>query len=172
MERTRPNQDQRNIQREGTYVPQPFSDVSAEEYVLFDLAEIVEHDKPQVLSYKEWKELDFMAEPGAIVTDVPPVELFTTQDWLRPDKAIRAITAQEEMAEDAYTVMGVAFSHPKEHVGVVPVLLEGNHRTVNALLNSSRVNFKISDRELPPDAQVWKVTNLAKKYPGLFSKGI
>jgi hypothetical protein len=172
MEKYRPNQDQQIRQSEGGFVYFPTPSISVEEHVLFDFATNSEQAAKPVISYKEWKQLNYAAEPGAIVTDVPPIELFTTQDWLRPDKAIRAVTAQEELVEDAFTVMGIAFSHPKEHVGVVPVLLEGNHRTVNALINSSRVNFKIADRELPPDAQVWRVTNLAKKYPGLFSKGL
>lgn len=131
---------------------------------------ISENEPVILMPFKEWnKKRDFL-EPGACITDVPPRELFTTQDWLREDKMIRAVEAQEEWVDDAFLVPGVIFAHPKEKMGIIPVLLEGNHRTVNAANNGYKINLEIVDYEMDDKKQVWRITNLLKKYPGLVRK--
>lgn len=128
---------------------------------------LTENEPTFILPFKEWRKEKTFLEPGMCITDVPPRELFTTQDWLRDDKMIRAVEAQEELVDDAFLVPGIIFSHPKIHMGNVPVILEGNHRTVNAANNGFKINLQIVDKHLQPNTQVWRITNLIKKYPGL-----
>lgn len=141
--------------------------------VIFDASNQNESEVDMVtISYKEWIENGQNSETGVIITDVPPRNLFTTQDWLDPVKAPRAHIAQEEMLEDAFTVEGVVYQHPKEHMGKVLVVLEGNHRTVSAMVHHSKVQFKLIDHELSPETPVWRTTNLARKYNDWYSKGL
>jgi hypothetical protein len=122
------------------------------------------------MSFKEWRDQSYSAEPGMLIVDVPPRALFTTQDWLIEDKMLRAVNAQTEEVDDAFTVKGVIFNHPKEHVGTIPVVLEGNHRAVNAAMHGERVIFSVTENTLDPKAEVWRMTNLVKKYGNLIDR--
>lgn len=119
-----------------------------------------------IVPYMEWKENGFEAEPWNLIVDVPPAILFTNQEKLSEDKMIRARNSQEELTPDAFTVGGIIFTHPKPHMGRVPVLLEGNHRAAHAMTEGLRVNFLVSTREIPADTPVWRLTTL-NKYSGL-----
>ncbi|MDQ5900812.1 MAG: hypothetical protein QG600_390 [Patescibacteria group bacterium] len=132
----------------------------------------VENEQRIIMEYREWKEKGFTAESPLTIVDFPPAQLFTTQDWLDPEKTVRAHLAQQERVDDAFVVKGTLFQHPKPHMGVVPVVLEGNHRTVNALFSRENVTFNTSNISLPTDAQVWRITNLAKKYNDWYAKGL
>jgi hypothetical protein len=135
----------------------------AQEEMQFSLEEIA----VQVLSYKEWRANGFIAEPGTVIENVPPAQLFTTQDWLDATKMARAHFAQENGLPDAYLIEGCIFRHPKEHMGIVPVVLDGNHRAVNAINKQERVIFRVLPSQLPPDTEVWRLTNLVKIYGAL-----
>lgn len=139
------------------------------EYSVFD-AHAVDRESEVLptMTFKEWKGKGYDAESGTTITEVPPSYLFTTQDWLDPVKMGRAMNAQYEGdAEDAFTVKGVVYNHPKPHMGKVPVILEGNHRAVNAAFNGNRVSFEVVDHELPEQAQVWRVKNLLNRFGGM-----
>ncbi len=126
-----------------------------------------ENEPIHLIPFKEWSETRELIDVGSVIYDIPPVQLFTTQDWLSVDKMLRAKIAQDELVDDAFLVPGVIFQHPKEHMGNIPVLLEGNHRAVNAADNGYKLNFLVVENQLPEDAHVWRITNLRKKYPGL-----
>lgn len=115
---------------------------------------------PILLPYKQWKKKPDLVDPGTFIIDIPPKELFTTQDWLDPEKMKRAMVAQDEMYDDAYTVPGVIFEHPKDYMGFVLVLLEGNHRAVHAAHTGHRINFQVTDHILDISTNVWCVSNL------------
>lgn len=147
--------------------------IHAVEQIVFDASLLQEQEEvKKTMSYADWKENGYQAEPGTVITGIPPRDLFTPQDWLDPEKAIRAHLAQQEMVDDAYVVKGIAYTHPKEHMGVVPVVLEGNHRSVNAHINKERINFEVIDSEIPQNTPVWRITNLANKYNDWYSKGL
>lgn len=139
------------------------------EFDVFDAQAVnKESEVLPTMTFKEWKEKGFEAEVGTIITDVRPASLYTPQDWLDETKMGRAMNAQYEGdAEDAFIVKGIAYNHPKQHMGKVPVILEGNHRAVNAAFNGNRVSFEVVDHELPEQAQVWKVKNLLNRFGGM-----
>jgi hypothetical protein len=148
---------------------------NSEEVTLFDASLVQKDTEPyETMTFKEWKAKDFEAASGILVTDVPTSTLFTTQDWLDPTKMARAVKAQDEGGEiddhgqdNAFVVEGVVFAHPKPHMGRVPVILEGNHRAVDAAFHHDRLSFKIIEKDLPENAKVWGVNNLLTKFGGL-----
>ncbi len=162
------------------YQPTEFMDsgdtiASIEEATIFDASLVQKDIEPyETMTFKEWKEQGFKAESGILITEVPASILFTTQDWLDSTKMARAISAQDEGGEvddhgqdNAFMVEGIVFNHPKPHMGRVPVILDGNHRAVNAAFHHDRLNFKVIEKELPQDTQVWRVNNLLAKFGGL-----
>lgn len=138
------------------------------EHVVFDVSSQQETNaKRPTMSFKEWKNSNYEAQPGMVITNVPVSELFTTQEVLDANKMVHAYEAQEENKPDAFTVSGIPYQHPKPHMGIVPVIGDGHHRAVLAAVNGQRVNLQIVNAAIPEGTGVWRVNNLVRRYGGL-----
>lgn len=138
--------------------------MSREQKTYIDDVESLERPK---VPYKEYLQ-GTPVEIGTVITDVKPRDLFTYQKWLSDEKISNVYEYVMTDNPRLNQITGYFHYHNKFDKDVL-VIGNGNHRALYALLSGKKINVEIeSPPELKEKENPFRLTNLAKKYPGSF----
>ena len=126
----------------------------------------IEVQQPLTVPYKEFFETN-KAEPGTVLVDVKPRDLFTYQGWTDDNKVMNVLNYAEENDPRLYSVTGYVHYHTKFQENVL-VIGNGHHRALYALHTGNRVDFTVEDYTPESKENPFRLTNLVRKYGNIF----
>lgn len=108
-------------------------------------------------------------EPGKMIVDIKPRDLFTYQDWVDEHKIMNVLSYSRNNNPLLTQITGYLYFHPKFEREVI-VIGNGNHRTIYAIIHGTKINVEIKDPpEEKKETNPFRITNTLKKYGDMFT---
>ncbi len=126
-----------------------------------------EIDTTVKVNYREFLK-DPNAEPGVIITQAKPRDLFTYQNWVDQEKVRNVIGYASEDDPRLNKVTGYLHFHDKFGENVI-VIGNGHHRALYAMEQGSRIDLILENPPTTEHAEnPFRLSNLAKKYGNIY----
>ncbi len=130
---------------------------------------IIPQEEVDITTKVEYREFlkDPSAEPGVIITQAKPRDLFTYQNWVDQEKIRNVIKYATEDDPRLNQVTGYLHFHDKFGKNVI-VIGNGHHRALYAMEQGAKVDLTL---ESPPTEHAdnpFRLSNLAKKYGNIY----